>query len=582
MNRLFQLFLISLFILPLSVSSQIQYRWGKALGHAQREEITALCFDPDGNLLLSAAFSDSLDIADGSDIDFIGGGGYRDALIAKIDPQGNFIWAHGFGNAAWDRPWSITSDAQANVYSGGVFSNRVDFDPGPDSAILVSNTKGVWPDGFISKYDPDGNFIWAKHLLTARALGASQSATLLAITAMEVDPAQSLIIGGAFWDTVYFDSSLPTVSVTSLRDMFLAKYDSNGNFIWAKQMGAAMDQQIQDLALDNHGNIYCTGYYFGSPDFDPGSGTSLLTSVGSGDIFLAKYDPNGELLWVHGFGSADNIVITPEEGRGIGVDSLGNVYFTGRFYGDIDFDPGPGTASLNLMGITDAFVAKYDTDGVFQWTFSVASPNYEVGKDLCVLADGRFYLGGEFNGTLDLDPGQDSTFVSSPTGVGIFAAQYDSQGGFIEGLRLRSLQTSQLASVAANKEGVAVGGLFFGTLLMGTGSQPDLRFSAGNADLFLASYGSESTGLFDRFSLPSFKVYPNPAQDLVSIEGQLASLQSPLLEITNLQGQVIHHQPLAKTNLIYTQISLAAFPAGIYYVHLHLEEGHSITKIVKQ
>ncbi|MEM6348154.1 MAG: T9SS type A sorting domain-containing protein [Bacteroidota bacterium] len=571
----------AILISPYLSQSQIQYRWGKALGQFDREQITDLCFDQEGNLLLSAEFTDSLDIEDGSGINFLPGGGFRDIMIAKIDPAGNFLWAHGMGDAAWDRPWSITCDPQGNVYSGGVFSRRVDFDPGPDSTILQANTRGFWPDGYVSKYAPNGDLIWAKHLLTARGLGSSPTATLLTINGMGVDGNGDLVIGGAFWDTVYFAPTQPNVSFTVLRDMFLAKYDSDGNHIWTQHMGGAGDQEIEDLAFDSDGNIYCTGFFYGSPDFDPGSGTLNLTSEGNGDIFLAKYSPNGALLWVHAFGTADNANSQPEQGRGIGVDSLGNVYFTGRFYGDIDFDPGPGDATINLVGSSDAVIAKYDPSGSFQWAFSLAGTGSEIGQDIVVHPNGDFYIAGNFGGELDLDPGPDSSIVSSTAGQGSFYAQFDSEGNFVDGLGLRSLQSSELTRLAANASGVVIGGSFMGTFLMGTKTEPDLRFSAGNADLFLASYGTGSTAIGSSLSFFPMQIFPNPSQQKIHIKGDWSASQEVKLDILDQMGKVVHHESFISNQKIDKQLFIQHLPSGTYYLHLKTKQGVSVKKFVK-
>jgi hypothetical protein len=124
--------------------------------------------------------------------------------------------------------------------------------------------------------------------------------------------------------------------------------------------GTNVDQGI-DVALDSAGNVYTTGFFLGTVDFDPGAGTFNLTSAGSGDLFVSKLDASGNLVWARSMGGA----ASSDEGYGIVVDGAGNVYTTGSFSGTGDFDPGAGTANLTSAGSFDVFVQKLDASGNF-------------------------------------------------------------------------------------------------------------------------------------------------------------------------------------------------------------------------
>ncbi|MFC2111335.1 SBBP repeat-containing protein [Bacteroidota bacterium] len=133
-------------------------------------------------------------------------------------------------------------------------------------------------------------------------------------------------------------------------------FAQNPSFEWAKQMGGTGNDAGESITTDNNGNIYTTGSFYGTVDFDPGSGTTNLTSAGSGDIFIQKLDASGNLLWIKQMGG-----ITFDIGYSITTDNSGNIYSTGNFEGTADFDPGSGIANLTSVGNYDIFIQKLGT-----------------------------------------------------------------------------------------------------------------------------------------------------------------------------------------------------------------------------
>ncbi len=142
-------------------------------------------------------------------------------------------------------------------------------------------------------------------------------------------------------------------------------------FAWVKQMGGAGGEVGNSITLDNNGNIYTTGSFFGTCDFDPGSGTYNLTSFGYYDIFVSKIDASGNFLWAKQMGGADRM-----RGYSIAVDNNGNVYTTGDFYGTCDFDPGSGTYNLTSFGLNYTFLSKLNTTGNFVWAKQIGGDDY--------------------------------------------------------------------------------------------------------------------------------------------------------------------------------------------------------------
>jgi hypothetical protein len=142
---------------------------------------------------------------------------------------------------------------------------------------------------------------------------------------------------------------------------------------WAKRMGGSDSDQGNAIATDANGNVYVTGDFEGTADFDPSAGTANLTSTGTLDIFLAKYDASGNLLWANRMGGQ-----LTDRGNSLAVDGSGNVVVTGGFRGIVDFDPSVGTANLTSVGNQDIFVAKYDASGNYLWANGMGGADGEA------------------------------------------------------------------------------------------------------------------------------------------------------------------------------------------------------------
>jgi len=277
----------------------------------------------------------------------------------------DYQWAKGIGGTSWDYGYSIAVDDMGNVYVTGVFGGTsggtADFDPGPGTANLTSAGN---IDIFFAKYNSSGDYIWAKRL---GGIGWDDGRSIA------LDGTGNVYITGWFMGTVDFDPGPDTAALTSVgRDIFFAKYSSSGDYIWAKRVGGTWFEEGSSIALDDMGNVYITGTFEGTADFDPGPGTANLISAGAGfdDIFFAKYSSSGDYLWAKSIGST-----LIDQGLSIALDGMGNVYITGYFWGTADFDPGSSTADLTSNGIYDIFFAKYNSSGNYIWAKRVGGPS---------------------------------------------------------------------------------------------------------------------------------------------------------------------------------------------------------------
>ena len=304
----------------------------------------SIALDDSGNIYVTGVFIGVADFDPGQETFFLSSAGSNDIFVQKLDSDGNFIWAKRMGGPQSDSGSSIRVDASGNVYTTGYFHSTVDFDPGSETFNLVSTG---YSDVFIQKLDTDGNFLWVKKM------GGSSYDEGHSIA---LDAAGNVYTTGFFTGIFYFAVEVGTGYVTSAgsKDIFIHKLDADGNFIWIRKMGGSSEDIGHSIAVDSAGDIYTTGFFKTTADFDPGEGTANLTSAGQSDVFILKLDTDGNFLWVEQIaGTQENI------GLSITVDDASaNVYTTGYFVGKADFNPGAQTTLLTSAGNHDVFVQK--------------------------------------------------------------------------------------------------------------------------------------------------------------------------------------------------------------------------------
>lgn len=308
-----------------------------------------------------------------------------------------------------------------------------------------------------------------------------------------------IVVAGRFRNTADFDFGAGTFNLTSngSDDMFIAKYDVNENLIWAISMGGPNGEEINDLVIDNSGNIYVTGRFQSQTiDMDPGPGVSNITSTSGAtqwDIFVAKYSPTGAHLWSFGYGT-NNIA---ESGNGIDLDNDGNVYVTGIFRGTIDFDPGAGVANLTPNGNGDVFVAKYNSNGQYISAFNIGAPgsNTCAGQDIRFDPNGFIYVGGDYEGTVDFDPGPGTTTLTGGFIIDGFVAKYDLDGNFqwVVGLSNDSQNRVLTLEVEPVSGAVFVGGFFQASVDFDPLGTANVLASPTGSSPYLARYNSNGT-----------------------------------------------------------------------------------------
>lgn len=332
-----------------------------------------------------------------------------------------FDWSKGIGGTSANNANSIVTDINGNVYTLGTFQGTTDFDPSSNSFTLTSNGSD---DVYISKLDASGNFVWAKQFGgTSQDNGAS-----IAITG-----SGELLVTGYFIGTTDFDPGIGTYSLTSngSADMFTVKMDSNGNLIWAKQIGDGGFEYGASVTSDVSGNVYILGRFMGTVDFNPNAGVFNIGSSGAADMFILKLDANGSFIFVSTVGSPD-FSGNPSP-TSVFVDISGNIYCSGNFTGQIDFDPGVGVQNLSNVGggTTDIFILKLSSTGSFMFAKSFGNTGTDISSEVKVDAIGNIYMTGSFELTVDFDPGVGIYNLTSANYGDMYILKLDNAGNFI-------------------------------------------------------------------------------------------------------------------------------------------------------
>ncbi len=323
------------------------------------------------------------------------------------------VWARAHVGTTDTFSEAVAVDASGNVFTTGSFDNTTDFDPGP--GVLNLTATGSVSDIYLSKLNANGDLVWAF------SLGCLTSG---AGTGIATDAAGNVYVAGYFSGTVDFDPGPGTTNLTG-GGRFLCKYDTNGNLIWALALASTLSVDLP-MAVDAADNLYITGSFSTTADFDPGAGTFNMTSAGSSDIFILKLSSSGTFIWARRMGST-----SLDRANALVLDATGNVHLTGSFNGTVDFDPGAGTVNLTSAGATDAFIQKLDNAGNYIWARRVGGTSaLDNGNGIALDGGNNVLITGRFDGTVDFDPGAAVNNLTSVGGGDAFVLKLTSAGIF--------------------------------------------------------------------------------------------------------------------------------------------------------
>jgi hypothetical protein len=489
-----------------NAQQNLLYKWAAGFGSPDQDVGREIRVDSQGNAIVVCDFNGTVDFDPslGGIANLTSCSNMSQIAIAKYDSSGNYIWAKTLCSTAGDDyPYAMELDSSNNIYISGAFGGTTDFDPGPGIANLTGLTS---LQIYIAKYDSSGNYLWVKHINTTTGSGLASD---IAVAANG-----DFVITGWYSGTIDFDPGPGTATYyAGGGDTYIAKYDNMGNHIWSFVFGNAISATNHEgwgIDLDNSGNIYLTGSFSNTVDFDPGAGTDSLTASSMSSIFISKYSSNGTYQWAKVFlGGGDY-----DEGRSVTVTPSGNVCVTGNFSDTTDFDPGPGVQNIIGKGLSDIFLVQLDNSGNLMWINRFGDNSGDAGFSISSDAGNNVYISGYFTGICDFDPGSGTSNLSSNGFGDIFIAKYDALGThkWSKNLGGSQFDYSFCNYVHPSTNDVYMAGHFKTTVDFDPGPGSANFTSAGGFDLWFGRYtqsipvGSMEDVTYD----PVFNIYPNP------------------------------------------------------------------------
>lgn len=490
-----------------------EFKWAKWAGGISEDYSRSICLDKFGNTVITGYFKDVANfwpytlIADGS----------QDIFVTKYDKSGNVIWANRAGGTGGDEGYCVANDDLGNSIVTGFF-----FGTGKFGSISLVSSGGH--DVFVSKYDDFGNVQWAK------STGGKVADYGLGICP---DMSGNIVVAGCFQDTINFDM----ISLVSKGeyDIFIAKFDKLGNVIWAKNAGGPNSDIGRSLASDKLKNYFITGEFSGIATFDK-------TTIQGNGIFIAKYNSDGNLIWAKGATGTGTF-----EPSSIAIDNLDYPIITGYFSDIVSF----GLENLHSEGDKDIFIAKYDAAGNILWTKRAGGTAYDIAHDISTDYFGNPIITGSFRGSSNFGSFTLNSIDGSPD---IFIAKYNTLGDVLWVKQAGGKGYDATLSIVSDKNGInTITGFFEGAA---TFDKINLN-SSGDRDIFVAQFE-------EKINLPDS--IPTAPKNLVAIPGDqkitLSWSQNPESDLSHYQ--IYRSQLHGFIPAITDTLAIVMFPDNSY------------------
>lgn len=516
------------FLLPVSTQAQDDpaVAWAqKFTGKFYGAYSGSMATDAFGNVYMTGEFTGTVDF--GNITLTSTSAGSSDVFVVKVNASGTVLWAEKFGGAVKDFGKAIAIDDSGNVYTTGLFSGTATF----GSVTLTGEPASQ--DIFVVKQNSSGQVLWAEKFFGSWIGGTPQFQS----TGITVDTQGNVYTTGYFSDgygggtATFGDITLTFITETTTgnsgTDIFVVKQDATGQVLWAKNFGANNSGVAgiigSYITTDTSNNIYITGYFSGTADFE---GTTLTYLSGTGTTFVMKMNASGEVLWAEHFGE-EGAGFT-STGYGITIDTAGNVYVTGDFKGEMSV----GTDTITSIGnYPNMFLLKTDGSGTGLWAKGFG--NNVMGKDVATDNLGNIYVTGYFSNTVDFD---DITLTSSPATYtfNTFVLKTDSSGTAVWAEKFGLGDNNGRHITLGLGENIYVSGSFSGTVTFGDTSLTAI----GNHNIFLVKIAMDGNLAVEQNQSQQYRVYPNPVKDILTITMPESDTEANV-EIYNLLGQKV-------------------------------------------
>lgn len=458
-------FFIFILFSSFSLAQNYDFIWATSGGGLKDDRSHDLCIDSEGNILVTGQFMETA-IFDGLEIVH---DGVLDALfLVKYNPLGEILWirssigpgASGGPESGRTMGWAVKTDKDDNIYVTGQYIGWIDLD-----GIILPDDGGC-EEFFIAKYDKNGTILWAKHAYGIYMVSGHD---------LVIDSNDDVIVTGSYGHhnfSGFADFGPVRLNSPGGNQIFYAKYDKNGNFIWAKDAGSPIiggQERGNGITIDDQDNFLVTGNFSGIANFD----NIQVTCRGDRDVFLAKYNSNNNIEWVKTYGGNSR-----DESLDVLLDDVNHVYVTGLFTDNLIYDNG----QVQGIGDWDIFLLKCDYDGNVLWAKVAGGTGTDAGQKITFDADGNLYLIGYFENLATFENIQ----ISSSNGSASFLAKYNTDGELIWVQSLGLCKKENGFGIQSNQnQNLVLTAHFLETITLG---QTTLE-SAGESDVLIAEYG---------------------------------------------------------------------------------------------
>jgi hypothetical protein len=351
------------------------------------------------------------------------------AFFSKHDVNGNLVWKRSLVGIPYCVIYGLEIDTLNNIAVTGGFSGTIDFDAGGNVSNL---TNGGARNTFIAKYTSSGNLMWVKRAGHVNPVIPNTSSRCEG-TSLDIDDKNNIYVLGNFTASADFSlgQGAPSTFFNSNgnEDLYILKVNSSTTSVkWARHIGGAEIEYPSCIHAGPTGNIFITGSFNGTVDFDPNAGVVNLTAVGGYNGFVSKLDSLGNIIWAKQLGNSSTVGNI----NSVCEDGSGNVYITGTMSASIDLNPGSGVNNFNTNGFEDAFVVKLDANGNYVWAKTFGSTLTDYGLSIVATPDGNIAITGTYSATVDFNPGPGVNNLVSAGNYDIYVLKLDANGNFID------------------------------------------------------------------------------------------------------------------------------------------------------
>jgi len=522
-----------------------------------------------------------------------------------------WIWAHSLTGISTEKSHSIVQDKSKNLLITGAFA----------SSNLSFGTNTITSQGsydvFVAKYDTLGNNIWA---FSIGGSGEDEAWDII------TDNLNNIYVTGWFKSSDFYIGTDTVLHNTGQGTMFLVKYDTDGNFLWAKNSIGNGREWGRALGVDDQNNVYLGGNFIGG---NITISDSTFINQGSYDMYIAKFKFNGEMQWAKHTGGSEtellrNLAVNPygdvyivgdfssntiifdtislvnsssyrdnfvvrynsggnvvwvkqitgsgeELGSFIAVDWKENIYVTGQF--------GSSTCNFDSLQLTNSssskevYLVKYDYYGEVKWVNAIYGENDDIAYSISSDMSNGLYLCGWFNSS---DFGVGSDVLSSVGGYDIFVSKFDFSGDYYWTKQTGGTNDDYAECIVSDENGnLYVTGKFNSN----TVDFDDITLNnSGSDDVFISKLIFNDETYSNHINTNDIKIYPNPVCNQLVIENKDLLIEG--VELFNITGKTINKFSFTDTQI---RIDFSKYEKGIYLIKIKLTDGSYVNyKIMKE